>query len=279
MSTFPKFMDLPLELRLDIYELILPQNEELSFGNVSAHVRPPMTCPAFTHHLGDHLALTQVSRQVRNETTPILYGKNQFEVILRANKVAEAPPMQPPCTRRTAKKSAKWAADCDPVYYLTYGDRHAAAWARVARPQAIRRVRRLLVGVERADLVAEWRHLRRLSLSPSSLSLERTGLFSVQRWHLHAIELKCPVLTTPVWCVDSTGYFAHEKGLAKVDPPKPHRPGVPQVCSRCRLMFNAWRIDVLRARGTTRELFLALVWYGGRESPFCSKNLRLTSIR
>ena len=268
MSTFPKFMDLPLELRLDIYELVLPTNEELSFGNMSAYIRPPMTCFALTGHFGQYLPLTQVSRQVRDETNPILYGKNDFECILRSNKVAEAPPKQLTRTRRSAKKNAKWVADYDPVYYLTYGDRYAAAWARVARPEAIAQVRRLLVGVERADLVTEWEHLRHLSPSPSRLSLERTDLFSVQRWHLHALELKCCGLYTPVWPVNSIAYRVNDIRLLGLLEARAKRPGRPLACSRCRMMFEDWRMDVIRAGGTTRELFLGLVWYGGHETPF-----------
>ena len=271
MSTFPKFMDLPLALRLDIYELILPKNEELSFGNVSGWVTPPMTCPAFTHHLGQYLYLTQVSRQVRDETTPILYGMNTFEVILRSDVVTEARPKQLISTRRSAKKSAKRVPDYDPVLYLTYGDRHAAAWARVARPEAIAHIRRMMVALERSDLFLQWKHLRQLSLSPSSRSLERTGLFSVQRWHLHAIELKCPSLHSPVWRVHTKWYPVHKNELIKRDPPESKYPDAPQPCSRCRLMFDDWRTDVIRAGGTTRELFLGLVWYGGHEIPFCSK--------
>ena len=263
MSTFPKFMDLPLELRLNIYELVLPTNEELSFGNMSAYIRPPMTCFALTGHFGQYLPLTQVSRQVRDETTPILYGKNKFEVVLRTDKVAEAPPKQLTSTRWSAKKSAKRVADYDPAYYLTYGDRHAAAWARVARPEAIAQMRRLMVGVERADLVTEWRHLRQLSLSPSSLSLERTGLFSAQRLHLHAIELKCPMIATLYWDVNTINYYGLRKGFIKRDPAEPKRPGAPQACSRCKMILDDWRIDVVRAGGPTRELFLGLVWYGG----------------
>jgi hypothetical protein len=81
-STFMKFMDLPLELRLDIYEYILVSDEPISFGNRSAFLHPPMTSLAITNPLGRYLPLTQVSRQIRDETTPLLYGQNTFNVLL-----------------------------------------------------------------------------------------------------------------------------------------------------------------------------------------------------
>ena len=160
-----------------------------------------MTSPAITKHLGKHLPLTQVSRQVRDETTPILYGKNKFEVVLRSDKVFEVPTYSNH-NGRNAKNNAKWLACHYVVYGLTYGDRHAAAWTRVARPEAIAHTRHLRVVVQKADHVVQWRDLRQLSLSPSSLSLERTGVFSARKWHMHAIELKCPGRNTWTWNID-----------------------------------------------------------------------------
>lgn len=261
-------MDLLLELRLDIYELVLPKHEVLSFGNMAAYSHPPMTSPAITNHLGKHLPLTQVSRQVRDETTPILYGKNKFEVILRSDKVFEVP-KQSNRNGRNAKNNAKWLASHYVDYSLTYGDRHAAAWARVARPEAIAHTRYMGVMVEKADHVFQWRHMRQLSLSPSSLSLERTGLFSARKWHMHAIELKCPGRITWQWEVDCrpTPIVVSEKSLQR-KAPTPFEPMVhPEQCTRCRMMIEDWRTDGKKEGGMSREHFLALVWYGGHTSP------------
>jgi hypothetical protein len=48
-STFMKFMDLPLELRLDIYQYILVSDEPISFGNRSAFLHLPMKSLAITN--------------------------------------------------------------------------------------------------------------------------------------------------------------------------------------------------------------------------------------
>ncbi|GAB7329197.1 hypothetical protein MBLNU13_g01014t1 [Cladosporium sp. NU13] len=164
--------------------------------------------PDITNHLGKLLALTQVSHQVRAETDPLLYGQNTFEVMLRAAKVVEEPFPQQLARPSRGRKTRLLLLDENPVSetpeHLLYGDRYAAIWAASARPEALARIRRLTVTVEKADLNSQWRHLRHrhLSMSPSSISLERTGVFSAHRWHLHAIELKCPGRHTVVWDVD-----------------------------------------------------------------------------
>ena len=267
-STFPKFMDFPIELRLEIYELFLPKNEKVSFGNMSSACHPPQASAALTHHLGQYLLLTQISRQVRDEATSILYGQNTFEVILRADKVIVGgnPPSKPAHKRQGAKKHANRVTDRAPVYDLIYGDRHAAAWARVARPETIAQIKRFQLVVEKADAIVEWKFLRHLALSPSSPSLERTGLFSAYKWYMHAIELKCPGRDPWIWELNSTQYHVddkNDKSLALLKRTDDH-----QACSRCSLMLGEWRTISRREGVTSREHFLGLVWYACHESPF-----------
>lgn len=200
MTTFTKFMDLPLVLRLTIYDTVLVSDEPISFGNKSALLHPPMTSPAITNHLGKYLPLTQVSRQIRDETTPILYGQNTFDVVLRSVKTRVRPP--PQLTRSNANFKAEIALrdrilDHSPCS-LAYGDHHAAAWALIARPDAIAHLQRLSVTIEKADLNTRWKHYHQLTLSSSNLNLEWTGVFSARSWHLHAMELKCPGPDTAV---------------------------------------------------------------------------------
>lgn len=262
MTTFTKFMDLPLVLRLTIYDTVLVSDEPISFGNKSALLHPPMTSPAITNHLGKYFPLTQVSRQIRDETTPILYGQNTFDVVLRSVKTRVIPPPQPNRSNRKSKTGI-------PLYdrslthnevSLAYGDHHAATWALIARPDAIARLQRLSITIEKADLNTQWKHYRQLTLSSSSLSLERTGVFSARRWHLHAIELKCPGLDTTVWTLDCRENRTGDRRL-KWHITGSGCQGETQACSRCRLLLDDWRIDRVRQGGMSKELFLAMAWY------------------
>lgn len=274
-------MDLPLELRLDIYELVLPKNEILSFGNMGSTLHPPQSSAALTNHLGQYLPLTQVSHQVRDETNPVLYGQNAFEVILRADKVIVGNSRTEPVYKgQSVKKHVICLRELAPVQYLTYGDRHAATWARVVRAETIAQIKRLVVGIEKADAIIEWRHLPHLVFPPSRLSLEGDSPFSAYRWHMHAIEMKCPGLDTWTWNVDSTQYHVKNKRLALIEgkAAEGKRTDNHQACGRCSLMLDEWRKVGIREGGTSREHFLRLVWYGGRESRLRCY-LKLTSIQ
>jgi hypothetical protein len=260
-------MDLPAELRLDIYEYILVSDEPISFGNRSAFLHPPMTSPAITNPLWRYLPLTQASRQIRDETTPLLYGKNTFNVLLRSVKTVEK--LLPKPTR------PKWSsteeehplfdhvASSDPGCLL-YGDQHAAAWACVARPEAVAHVQRLTVTIEKAHRIAEWRHWPQLYLTPSNNSLEQTAVFSARRWHFHAIELRCPGLDTAVWTLDcrenQTG-DRRPRWRTLGSGSQGQFEGESQACGRCSLMLNNWRIARVKNGDMSKELFLALTWY------------------
>jgi len=248
-----------------IYDLVLVSDEPVSFRNHPSK-----------NHLGQYLPLTQVSRQVREETTPLLYGQNVFEVKLRSIKVDEVEKVdeesvqQPLRQNKTPKMkmSLRQRKPISPVpEHLLWGDRYAAAWADIARPKQIAQVQQLAVTVVKADRNRNWNHLRHLSKSPSSLSQEHTGVFSARSWHLHAIELKCPGRHSVVWNLDCRENRSgdrrlnlYAKDLEDLYEPKP--------CSRCRLMLDGWRTQHNRQDGMSRALFLALVWYGIHGSPF-----------
>ncbi|KAF2495806.1 hypothetical protein BU16DRAFT_560667 [Lophium mytilinum] len=87
--TFPKFMELPAELRVRIYEFALEFDEPIRPHACDAHKSGgPMTWKF--HHDGkhgaedahnqisQHLAITRTSKQVREESLTIFYGVNTF---------------------------------------------------------------------------------------------------------------------------------------------------------------------------------------------------------
>lgn len=73
-STFPRFMELPKELRLSVYELLLVDTRErFGYGMVknwnSGHKLYP--------------AVLGTSKQIHSEARPILYRKNKFEATIQ----------------------------------------------------------------------------------------------------------------------------------------------------------------------------------------------------
>ena len=258
------FFDLPAELHIIIYELILVQDEDISFGNVSALLRPPRTTPALTNHLGPYCPLTHVSKRVRDETTPILFGRNTFHVLLSTHK-HDGPLTQMIRQRRSTKTKSLFddASASTAPGHLTYGDRNAAAWARNARPEALACIQRLTIEVEKADLVARWQHLRHLYKAPGGYQ-EPLGVFSPTRWYLHAIELRCWGLDTIVWTVDCKEKRIFCKEIQRVGPDWPSARQQPKSCERCRSMLLEWGVDREIEEGFNKEHFLGLIWYHGQ---------------
>jgi hypothetical protein len=262
----PSLMDLPAEVRNMIYEPVLVQDEEISFGNISGLLRPPKITTAFTNHLAMLLPLTQVSVQIRDETTPMLFGRNTFNVVLTTHK-HEGPRTQLNRQHRSAETKVffdETSASTAPGH-LTYGDRRAAAWIKIARPEAIKHIQRLTVEVEKADLVTRWPHLRHLYETPN-ISQEALRVFAPSRWYSHAIELRCPGLDTNVWSIDCKENRIHCKEVVRVgagfgflgsqQSAKP--------CDRCRMMLLEWGLDRQFDGELRRGHFLGLVWYHGQ---------------
>ncbi|KXH41853.1 hypothetical protein CNYM01_11757 [Colletotrichum nymphaeae SA-01] len=93
------FFSLPYELRLDIYELLLLNQEPIivSSNRRQLHVKvePPEHQVAYLRaprprprvvsltHRKPHVEILQTCRQIEQEATPILYGRNDFVVGLR----------------------------------------------------------------------------------------------------------------------------------------------------------------------------------------------------
>lgn len=71
-STFPRFMELPPELRINIYEALLVDHRARDergwlLGNDDCKL---------------HTAVLRTSKQIYSEARPVLYGKNKFSVII-----------------------------------------------------------------------------------------------------------------------------------------------------------------------------------------------------
>lgn len=116
----PSFLDLPAELRNAIYKevLVVPKKDALQqlngrYENSSRYVRY-----FFTRERAGH-ALTQVSRQIRNDNLPMFLGENVFEIDIRTRKEASHP-------RRHIR-----------------GDRHIAIWAKSVSDEVISSIQTL----------------------------------------------------------------------------------------------------------------------------------------
>ncbi|KAF9870825.1 hypothetical protein CkaCkLH20_11724 [Colletotrichum karsti] len=100
------FLDLPYELRLDIYELLLLSAEPVIVSSSrrqlrvkveppehqNAYLRAPRPTPRTVtlNHRKPHVALLQTCRQINREATPLLYRKNDFIVGLKVCASGEA---------------------------------------------------------------------------------------------------------------------------------------------------------------------------------------------
>jgi hypothetical protein len=80
MSTFPRFMELPPEIRLSVYELLLVDIRERSdYGLITNWYSGP-------DRFRLHPAVLGTSKQIHSEAQPVLYRKNKFEVTIMAVK-------------------------------------------------------------------------------------------------------------------------------------------------------------------------------------------------
>ncbi|KAF6815836.1 hypothetical protein CSOJ01_03315 [Colletotrichum sojae] len=112
-STSCLFLDLPLEIRLDVYTRLL--------------LHPPLNKLAPTTRPADELypAILAVSRQTHAEATPILYSKNIF--LAHATLLASFPRLRlwyPPVRERSVlaqirRFHVRVRLDCDPAYDAT----------------------------------------------------------------------------------------------------------------------------------------------------------------
>ncbi|WYZ46505.1 hypothetical protein EsH8_IX_000730 [Colletotrichum jinshuiense] len=95
----PSFLDLPYELRLDIYELLLLNPEPIIVSTrrrqLRVRIEPPEHQVAYLRaprprpravtlaHRKPHVEILQTSKQINLEATPVLYRKNGFIVGLK----------------------------------------------------------------------------------------------------------------------------------------------------------------------------------------------------
>jgi hypothetical protein len=247
-----------------VYELALVSDEEISFGNVSGLLCPPKISTAFTNHLAAYLPLTQVSKQIRDETTPMLFARNTFNVVLTTH-VHEGPLTQLKRQRSSVETKAlldEASASADSGH-LTYGDRHAAAWIKNARPEALKHIQRLTIEVVKADLIARWQRLQHLYKIPDS-SQDSLGDFSPSQWYFHAIELKCPGLDTNIWSVDCKEKRVECKEVVPIERPGLGSQPPAKPCVKCCMMLSGWCVDSAFDGGVSREHFLNLVWSHGQ---------------
>jgi hypothetical protein len=96
----PNFEDMPRELRDMVYKEALVSDEPISFGNHGARPSTPRTA---RNSLAEYLPLTQVSRALRDEATPILFKLNTFAVLLSTQKsraLEDHRPLQPPQSQK-----------------------------------------------------------------------------------------------------------------------------------------------------------------------------------
>lgn len=242
-----------------VYELALVHNEHISFGNTGAlPADSPAKNPEPTRHLKTLLPLTQVSRQLRDETTPILFARNTFRVLL-STRIHAGPLTQFKRMLRSAKPelfdlfSITFRPGC-----LTYGDHKAAAWARVARKEALMHIRRLAVDIEQADSVPRWRYMQYLYQIPPEPATGR--FFSPQEWSLHAVRLECRIFECATWIVDFETRRVRCASVRKCSEGWNRRKRSP--CQACKRMLREWGSDqTVRGDFLTKEHFLRLVGY------------------
>lgn len=67
------FLDLPAELRNDIYSLILPTSDSFGVNDLATKPHFPVVSKKST-------SMLRTCRQIHAETTPILYGSNTFHI-------------------------------------------------------------------------------------------------------------------------------------------------------------------------------------------------------
>jgi hypothetical protein len=268
-SIMPSFEDLSAELRNMVYELRLISDEPISFGNIVAHVKPPNTSTTVTNHLKDYLPLTQVSRQLREETTAMLFGRNTFKVVLSTKKTAG--PLTQVGRQLRSKQSngvpfEEFDLDSSKTFpgSLTYGDAEAAAWVRVAQDAAISYIQRLTIVIENADSVARWLQLHHLYPDPVDLE-EQSGLFSAKDWYDHTIDVgchSCNRFTVATWSVDLEQRQVRRTEIRRILPHYRRFTTIPSPCLKCKKMLKDWGRDY-SADGDVmaREHLLKLVWY------------------
>lgn len=269
-------MDLPPELRNMVYELVLVQDQAISFGNKSPL---PSDSPAIntepTHHLKSLLALTQVSRQLRDETTPVLFGRNTFQVLL-STKRHDGPLTQFKRQLRSVESPVLFDLDSaeTPPGHLTYGDQNAALWATIARKEALMHIRQLSVDVELAESIPRWSRMQHLYATPSEPTAggrsfphewylapreRNTDNFSPYEWYTHAIAPRCIPYQSTTWRIDYEERSLQHASIRKTGVPWDRR--TPLNCGGCHDSLWRWGNDYIKSGDIlTREHFLRLIW-------------------
>jgi hypothetical protein len=270
-SIMPSFEDCPPEIRNLIYELALVSDEPISFGNIGAYenVDPPNTSNVVTNHLKTYLPLTQVSRQLREETTPMLFGRNTFEVVLSTKKT-RGPLTQVGRQLRSKRKFREFDLDSSKTSpgTLTYGDAEAAAWTRVASDAALSWIEHLSIVIENADSVSRWHHLRHLYKTPIDSGEKKPGVFSPKSWFDHVIDAgnkSCNRFTIATWSIDLEQRQIRRTDIARTLPDKQRSQKMPKPCLKCKNMMKDWGREFTTSGDIlTRGHLLKLVWYDSR---------------
>jgi hypothetical protein len=262
----PNFEDMPRELRDMVYKEALVSDEPISFGNHGARPSTPRTA---LNSLAEYLPLTQVSRALRDEATPILFKLNTFAVLLSTQKsraLTTALSNLPSRKNRHLRNRALLALTSDPnlTGSLTYGDAAAALFARVARTQALSLIRTLTVSVENADSIPTWQLLE--PLYATFTGPEKRKFFSPRDWHHHAVTLQCSQFDTAIFTVDFARRRVDRGPIVQapsLDGTAFAGGGPRRPCRACKAMLRMWGSDYSAEGGKRlrREQLLKLVWY------------------
>lgn len=128
----PTLLSLPAELRTAIHELALTHDQPLSIAGIYPDYHGPGATTPLTR---THLALTQVSAQIRAETLPIFYSANTFTICLQ--------PVYVTYTRPHPKRPGQ----LQDIYKRSYGDYVSSEWFKLIEDDAVRAIRTLRVYV------------------------------------------------------------------------------------------------------------------------------------
>jgi hypothetical protein len=77
-STFPRFMELPAEIRLSVYELLLVDTRGRDSSGFVTN---------WNRRYRLHTAVLRASKWIHSEAQPVLYKKNKFEAAIEASEV------------------------------------------------------------------------------------------------------------------------------------------------------------------------------------------------
>lgn len=222
----PSFLDLPPELRNNVYKEVLALDERhhsstkpdfcdesldyfRAFKNIK-HANDPKNF---------FRALSQVSRQIRLETISMFYGSKTFNIVIKFCEMTEP-------TRK-------------PAYYFVRTDVHVARWSHAASDAALSSIRKI-----KLIFACPW---------PDYLAMmHRSKVVGKGDWGQHVESNACGVPSGFGLLIDLTeGTVCNAEG--------------PRVgnCETCKSLVQAWLNGISTIDGRrqiTKEQLLALAW-------------------